>query len=408
MRDARRRLDLDRRRGGPARRATLDRRRRAGRRASSRDRAPRRSASSDGSRRPAPVTPRTVERRPRRRDRAARRGGRRPVRAAQGRDHRLVGRDRRRSRLPSRPVRPPRRADRRRRRLPELPAAGGRRRPVADAQGLRLPRRRHRRARPASSTEASPRCARGCPRERAAGGRSWRRRGEHRALHAVGSDTIVAMLRAARAALADARSTGQTDHLQVVQNWGARPAPGRTTCAWTCTTCPRSRIASPRSWAAPPASSSARASARGAGSSGRGTADRTGSSGEDDATRRLRAVRLTLAVRGLGRPAPPRRGLRAGRRPDIAATAEALRQVLGRARRDPRWAALQPRPPHRAAARAGRRDLPLALGDPPASARDRRARAREPACRSIRSRPEDAVEELLGRTARGGPGEAPG
>ena len=46
--------------------------------------------------------------------------------------------------------------------------------------------------------------------------------GEHRALHAVGTDTIVALLGGARAALADARRTAQTDHLQVVQNWGAQ------------------------------------------------------------------------------------------------------------------------------------------------------------------------------------------
>ena len=46
--------------------------------------------------------------------------------------------------------------------------------------------------------------------------------GEHRPLHAVGSETIVALLSEARAAVADARRTAQTDHLQVVQNWGAQ------------------------------------------------------------------------------------------------------------------------------------------------------------------------------------------
>jgi UDPglucose--hexose-1-phosphate uridylyltransferase len=46
--------------------------------------------------------------------------------------------------------------------------------------------------------------------------------GEHRPLHAVGSDTIVRMLAAARTAIADARRTGLTDHLQVVQNWGGQ------------------------------------------------------------------------------------------------------------------------------------------------------------------------------------------
>jgi UDPglucose--hexose-1-phosphate uridylyltransferase len=46
--------------------------------------------------------------------------------------------------------------------------------------------------------------------------------GEHRALHAVGVETIVALLGGARTALADARRTGLTDHLQVVQNWGGQ------------------------------------------------------------------------------------------------------------------------------------------------------------------------------------------
>src|SRR4051794_29490153 len=45
---------------------------------------------------------------------------------------------------------------------------------------------------------------------------------EHRPLHAVGSDTIVELLSVARAAVSDARETGLTDHLQVVQNWGGQ------------------------------------------------------------------------------------------------------------------------------------------------------------------------------------------
>jgi len=46
--------------------------------------------------------------------------------------------------------------------------------------------------------------------------------GEHRPLHAVGTETIVALLSGVRGALGDARRTAQTDHLQVVQNWGAQ------------------------------------------------------------------------------------------------------------------------------------------------------------------------------------------
>jgi UDPglucose--hexose-1-phosphate uridylyltransferase len=46
--------------------------------------------------------------------------------------------------------------------------------------------------------------------------------GEHRPLHAVGSETITALLATARTCIAEARRTGLTDHLQVVQNWGAQ------------------------------------------------------------------------------------------------------------------------------------------------------------------------------------------
>ena len=45
---------------------------------------------------------------------------------------------------------------------------------------------------------------------------------EHRALHAVGTDTIEGMIAEARTAIAMAREAGQTDHLQLVQNWGAQ------------------------------------------------------------------------------------------------------------------------------------------------------------------------------------------
>jgi UDPglucose--hexose-1-phosphate uridylyltransferase len=58
---------------------------------------------------------------------------------------------------------------------------------------------------------------------RAAG--SWRTivapPGEHRALYQVG-EVAEDILRRARSALRDARTAGQTDYLQVVQNWGAQ------------------------------------------------------------------------------------------------------------------------------------------------------------------------------------------
>jgi UDPglucose--hexose-1-phosphate uridylyltransferase len=45
---------------------------------------------------------------------------------------------------------------------------------------------------------------------------------EHRPLHAVGNDLIEALLVQARDSLAAARAAGQTDYVQVVQNWGAQ------------------------------------------------------------------------------------------------------------------------------------------------------------------------------------------
>jgi UDPglucose--hexose-1-phosphate uridylyltransferase len=45
---------------------------------------------------------------------------------------------------------------------------------------------------------------------------------EHRPLHAVGNAMIEGLVGGARTALAGARAAGQTDHLQVVQNWGAQ------------------------------------------------------------------------------------------------------------------------------------------------------------------------------------------
>jgi UDPglucose--hexose-1-phosphate uridylyltransferase len=59
---------------------------------------------------------------------------------------------------------------------------------------------------------------------RAAG--SWRTvvapPGEHRPLHAAGSATIEGLVAGARDAVAAARRHGQTDYLQVVQNWGVQ------------------------------------------------------------------------------------------------------------------------------------------------------------------------------------------
>ena len=45
---------------------------------------------------------------------------------------------------------------------------------------------------------------------------------EHRPLHAVGNKLIESLVGEARTALAEAKASGQTDYLQVVQNWGAQ------------------------------------------------------------------------------------------------------------------------------------------------------------------------------------------
>ena len=45
---------------------------------------------------------------------------------------------------------------------------------------------------------------------------------EHRPLNLVGSIVVEAMIDRARAAIADARAAAQTDHLQLVQNWGGQ------------------------------------------------------------------------------------------------------------------------------------------------------------------------------------------
>jgi UDPglucose--hexose-1-phosphate uridylyltransferase len=46
--------------------------------------------------------------------------------------------------------------------------------------------------------------------------------GEHRPLHAVGTEMITGLLAGVRDVVAGARRTGLTDHLQVVQNWGGQ------------------------------------------------------------------------------------------------------------------------------------------------------------------------------------------
>ena len=154
---------------------------------------------------------------------------------------------------------------------------------------------------------------------------------EHRPLHAVGNDMIEALVGGARDALAEARATGQTDYLQVVQNWGAQ-AGARTNhlCLdlYDLPQVPHRIARGARRRGA--RSSSARGSARSAGSS---------------ATRSRRPERLvwedddSVAFAPYASRSPfevwivPRRheaDFGRATTPDVAATAEALRQVLAR------------------------------------------------------------------------------
>ena len=113
----------------------------------------------------------------------------------------------------------------------------GRRRPRPRPQGLRVPRDRHR----AGAGRARPRAS---PRSRVAGARaagSWRTiaapPGEHRPLAQVG-DVAEQMLaaRARRRRRGDAAPPRPTTS-RSSRTGAPRPAPARTTCASTCTTC---------------------------------------------------------------------------------------------------------------------------------------------------------------------------
>ena len=135
----------------------------------------------------------------------------------------------------------------------------------------------------------------------------------------------------ARDAIAKARAAGQTDYLQVVQNWGAQAGARTNHLCLDLYDLPQipHRVAEELGGAArfviregecpwcrlvrdePRAPGAPRLAGR--------------------RHRRVRAVRVPLAVRGVGRAAPPRGGLRAGRRRRRPRRpSEALRQVLGR------------------------------------------------------------------------------
>ena len=301
----------------------------------------------------------------------------RPVRAAQGRDHRLVGRDGRRPHLRPRAVRPA-----------AAPVDDGgdcatagcrrRRRPAPDPQGLRVPRRRHGGGGPRAGTQvAQVAIARGAGRGQLAHGRGAagrapaaprRRQRRHR-----GTARRAAETRSSTRARPD-----QTEYLQVVQNWGAQAGARTNHLCLDLYDLPQI-----------PHRDRGGAGRRGALRHPRGRVPVLPAR-----PRRGRAARTAWSTRTTTRvafaPYARARRSRSGscraattrtspgpRDRDIAATAEALRQVLGR------LAASLDGPPYNLVLhtaplqRAGRRDLPLALGDPPAAARDRGPGARD-------------------------------
>ena len=195
--------------------------------------------------------------------------------------------------------------------------------------------------------------------------------GEHRALHAVGNDLIEALLSGARDALTAARTTGQTAYLTVVQNWGSQAGARTNHLCLDLYDLPQipHRIAEELGGAARfviregecPFCRLVRDEVR--------RPDRLVWEDAESVAFAPYASRSPFEVWVVPRrhEADFGRTSAAGHRFDRRSAAPG--PVPPRV--EPRRAALQPRAPYRAAARAGRRDVPLALGDPSAPARDR-------------------------------------
>ena len=242
---------------------------------------------------------------------------------------------------------------------------------------LRVPRRRDGGRGARARARPRPGRPRRRPARRAAGGRSSPRRGEHRPLHAVGSaiDRRDARGRC-RDAVAAARAAGQTDYLQVVQNWGAQAGARTNHLCLDLYDLPQipHRVAEEIGGAA-----------RFVIREGECPFCRLVRDEPQPADRLVWEDAASVAFAPYASRSPfevwivPRRH-----------EADFGRATRRRRRRHRRGAPPGPRPAgasldgppynlvlHTAPlARAGRRDVPLALGDPPPPARDRRARAR--------------------------------
>ena len=154
--------------------------------------------------------------------------------------------------------------------------------------------------------------------------------GEHRALHAVGNEHHRGLSRCAREALAEAAAAGQTDYLQVVQNWGAQAGARTNHLCLDLYDLPQipHRVAEEMGGAARfviregecPFCRLVRDESR--------RPDRLVWEDASSVAFAPYASRSSFEVWIV--PRGPRGGLRPGHAPDVAATAEALRQVLSR------------------------------------------------------------------------------
>ena len=98
----------------------------------------------------------------------------------------------------------------------------GRRHPAAHPQGLRVHGRRDRGGGARARGQRRPGDARATRVRRARGRTVVAPPREHRPLHAVGSEVIEGLLQRCRDEIGAARRAARTQHLQVVQNWGAQ------------------------------------------------------------------------------------------------------------------------------------------------------------------------------------------
>ena len=322
-----------------------------------------------------------------------------PVRAPQGRDHRLVGRDGRRPHVRARAVRP-----RRPSQIEDRGDCFNCRIPAGD--GIRL-RTLKDFAFTVAGTEEEAHAREGSVAQvtlsdaRAAGAWSTVVAPPQRAPAAARrrrSEVIEGLLQRCRDEIGAARRAARTQHLQVVQNWGAQAGARTNHLCFDLYDLPQipHRIAEELGGAA-------RFLIR---------------EGECPYCRLVReevrrpdhllyADDHAVAFAPYASRSPfevwvvPRRhdaDFSRASDADLAAAAEALRQVLGR------LAASLDGPPYnlvlhtRPAPGGGRRDVPLALGDPPTAARDRRPRARD------RPAGQPGLAGGRGRGAADGPG----